>query len=113
MRSSYSKEDVILLLKDITGLVQPQPTEERERLIQAGRHYCEMLPIEYVPSEKYMEAYRMALKDYAKPTAEAVGRLADEIIKKPRQGSGVSIPCKSRDTDWHFSQTLYQKEIRI
>ena len=39
MRSSYSKEDVILLLKDITGLVQPQPTEERERLIQAGRHY--------------------------------------------------------------------------
>ena len=35
MRSSYSKEDVILLLKDITGLVQPQPTEERERLIQA------------------------------------------------------------------------------
>ena len=77
MRSSYSKEDVILLLKDITGLVQPQPTEERERLIQAGRHYCEMLPIEYVPSEKYMEAYRMALKDYAKPTAEAVGRLAD------------------------------------
>ena len=109
MRSS-SKEDVILLLKDITGLVQPQPTEERERLIQAGRHYCEMLPIEYVPSEKYMEAYRMALKDYAKPTAEAVGRLAD---KKTRQGSGVSIPCKSRDTDWHFSQTLYQKEIRI
>ncbi len=82
MRSSYSKEDVILLLKDITGLVQPQPTEERERLIQAGRHYCEMLPIEYVPSEKYMEAYRMALKDYAKPTAEAVGRLADKIIKK-------------------------------
>ena len=82
MRSSYSNEDVILLLKDITGLVQPQPTEERERLIQAGRHYCEMLPIEYVPSEKYMEAYRMALKDYAKPTAEAVGRLADKIIKK-------------------------------
>lgn len=68
MRSSYSKEDVILLLKDITGLVQPQPTEERERLIQAGPSLiAEMLPIEYVPSEKYMEAYRMALKDYAKP----------------------------------------------
>ncbi len=36
MRSSYSKKKMILLLKDITGLVQPQPTEERERLIQAG-----------------------------------------------------------------------------
>ena len=41
MRSSYREEDVILLLKDITGLVQPQPTEERERLIQSGRHYSE------------------------------------------------------------------------
>ena len=73
MRSSYSKEDVILLLKDITGLVQPQPTEERERLIQAGRHYCEMLPIEYVPSEKYMEAYRMAFPIIPFPSSEDVG----------------------------------------
>ena len=55
MRSSYKESDVIFLLKDITGMVNPQPTEEREKLIQAGKHYCEMLPIEYVPSEKYME----------------------------------------------------------
>lgn len=81
MRSSYNKDDVILLLKDITGLVEPQPTEERERLIQAGRHYCEMLPIEYVPTEKYMQVYNEALKNYAKPTALAVGKLADKIIK--------------------------------
>lgn len=110
MRSSYSKEDVILLLKDITGLVQPQPTEERERLIQAGRHYCEMLPIEYVPSEKYMEAYRMALKDYAKPTAEAVGRLADKIIKKRGREVVLGIPCNDRDTDWHFSRHYIKKK---
>jgi len=50
LRSSYSEEDVILLLKDITGMVQPQTTNERERLIQSGRHYCEMLPVEYVPT---------------------------------------------------------------
>ena len=54
MRSSYRDEDVTLLLKDITGMVQPQPTEEREKLIQAGKHYSEMLPVEYVPTEKYM-----------------------------------------------------------
>lgn len=57
MRSSYSEKDVVLLLKDITGLVKPQPTQEREKLIQAGRHYCEMLPVEYVPTEKYMQVY--------------------------------------------------------
>lgn len=81
MRSSYREEDVILLLKDITGLVEPQPTKEREQLIQAGKHYCEMLPIEYVPSEKYMQAYRDALKNYAFQTAAAVGRLAGKIVQ--------------------------------
>ena len=43
MRSSYSEEDVILLLKDITGLVEPQPAKVREKLIQSGKHYSEML----------------------------------------------------------------------
>ena len=80
VKTSYSQDDVILLLKDVTGLVKPQPTEERERLIQSGRHYCEMLPIEYVPTDKYMQVYKEALNTYAKPTALAVGRLSDKII---------------------------------
>lgn len=82
MRTSYKREDVILLLKDITGLVQPQPTEERERLIQFGRHYCEMLPIEYVPTEIYMQVYEEALKVYAAPTAAATASLAETILRK-------------------------------
>ena len=63
MRTSYSREDVILLLKDITGMVAPQPAEEREKLIQSGKHYCEMLPVEYVPTERYMEIYREAFEE--------------------------------------------------
>ena len=90
MRSSYLEDDVILLLKDITGLVEPQNTEERERRIQSGRHYSEMLPIEYVPSEKYMEAYRNALDHFSAPTARAVERLA-EIILQRRGGSVVLV----------------------
>ena len=81
MKSSYSENDVILLLKDITGMVKPLPTEERERLIQSGRHYCEMLPIEYVPTQRYMDIYMGALKSFAKPTADAVGKLAEKIIE--------------------------------
>lgn len=70
----------MFLLKDITGLVQPQPAQERERLIQSGRHYSEMLPVEYVPTEKYMAVYREALGRYAKQVAGAVGVLSDKII---------------------------------
>lgn len=94
MRSSYRQEDVTLLLKDITGLVKPQPTQERERLIQSGRHYSEMLPIEYVPTQKYMEVYRETLEKYAGPTALAVGRLSDKIIQT--RGRSVVIVSLAR-----------------
>lgn len=94
MKTSYSEKDVILLLKDITGQVQPQPTAERERLIQSGKHYCEMLPIEYVPTEKYMQVYEEALENYAKPTALAVGKLADKIIAK--KGENVVLVSLAR-----------------
>ena len=50
MRSTFRPEDVELLLKDITGLVEPLPSNIRERHIQNGVHYCEMLPLEYKPS---------------------------------------------------------------
>ena len=94
MRSSYSEDDVILLLKDITGLVKPQPTEEREKLIQSGKHYSEMLPIEYIPTERYMQAYQEALKNYARPVAAAVGNLSDKIIQK--KGNNVVLVSLAR-----------------
>ncbi|MEE0858866.1 MAG: cysteine protease StiP family protein [Acutalibacteraceae bacterium] len=94
MRSSYTENDVILLLKDITGLVEPQSTEERERLIQSGRHYCEMLPIEYVPTQKYMDVYKEALKNYSKSTALAVGKLSDKIMEK--KGKNVVLVSLAR-----------------
>lgn len=94
MRTSYRREDVVLLLKDITGQVEPQSTEERERLIQSGKHYSEMLPIEYVPTRQYMEVYEQALDVYAKPTADAIGVLADKIINS--KGTNVILVSLAR-----------------
>ena len=62
MKSSFKSTDVELLLKDITGLVDPMPTREREILIQNGTHYCEMLPLEYRPSADYVNIYNKALE---------------------------------------------------
>lgn len=115
MRSSYDPKDVTLLLKDITGLVQPQSTQERERLIQAGRHYSEMLPVEYVPTRKYMEVYQEALEKYSEPTALAVGRLSDKIIQArgkdvvlvslARAGIPIGILVK------HYIKWKYQMKV--
>lgn len=115
MRSSYKKEDVTLLLKDITGLVEPLSTQEREKRIQAGIHYCEMLPLEYVPTAAYMEAYREALLHFSRPVAGAVGVLADQILAQKgrnvvlvslaRAGTPVGILIK------RFLQKKYQLSV--
>lgn len=82
LKSSYLPGDVDILLKDITGLVEPLPASVREVNIQSGTHYCEMLPLEYKPSDNYMKAYENALQNYAKPTAIAVGVLAEKLYAK-------------------------------
>lgn len=82
MQSSFWETDVILLLKDITGMVKPMSTQEREKRIQSGIHYCEMLPIEYTPSDEYMRIYRQALNRNAKTIADAVAVVSQKIISK-------------------------------
>jgi hypothetical protein len=94
MRSSYAPQDVELLLKDITGLVEPLPASVRERYIQSGTHYCEMLPLEYSPSEAYMEAYEQALVSYSEATAHAVGVLAEKLWQ--RKGKDLVIVSLAR-----------------
>lgn len=122
MRSSYREEDVTLLLKDITGLLQPESTEERERQIQAGRHYSEMLPLEYVPSEEYMRVYDAALESCAEATAAAVGVLADRIMEEKggevvlvslaRAGIPVGILLK-RYLKWKYRAEIPHYAISI
>ena len=90
MKSSYANEDVEILLKDITGLVKPLSAEEREKFIQSGTHYCEMLPLEYKPSEKYMKAYENALRNYSLLTAKAVSVLAEKIYAK-KNGNPIIV----------------------
>ena len=101
LKSSYKEEDVTLLLKDITGMVMPQPTEERERLIQSGRHYSEMLPQEYRPTDAYLKLYEMALEKYADITAQAVAAVSEKaynahdgkpvLVSLARAGTPIGI----------------------
>lgn len=82
VKTSYRKDDVTILLKDISGLVTPLPTEEREKLNQSGIHYSEMLPLEYCPTEKYMTIYKEALQMLSYKTANATAILADKLYEK-------------------------------
>ncbi|NLI21473.1 MAG: cysteine protease StiP family protein [Clostridiales bacterium] len=81
MFSTYLPGDVTLLLKDITGLVTPLGTRERERFIQSGVHYSEMLPLEDTHTPAYLQTYRQAVALYAQKTADAVATVA-ELIRR-------------------------------
>lgn len=114
INSSYKKEDVILLLKDITGQVTPKGNEEREENIQGGGHYSEMLPIEYEPTKEYLDCYYRALKAHAKKTAEATAIVSEKILftkKHPvlvslaRAGTPIGILIK------HYIERKYHIDV--
>jgi len=122
LRSSYNEDDVVILLKDITGMLDAKSTEERESLIQKGKHYSEMLPIEYSPSGKYMEAYEEALKINSDITAKSIGVLSDKIIDKKgndvvlvslaRAGTPVGVLIK-RFIKWKYDINVSHYSISI
>ena len=91
MFSTYKQDDVTILLKDITGLVEPLGTKEREAKIQSGVHYSEMLPLEYKPTETYMATFRRAVEIYAQITADAAAALSDAIVREKHSPVLVSL----------------------
>ena len=111
MFSTYKTEDVTILLKDISGQVTPLPTNERERLIQSGTHYSEMLPLEYEPSPAYLEAYLNAVSLYSKRTATAIAAVSEQIhndkskeivlVSLARAGTPIGILIK------HYMEHAY------
>ncbi|WP_330665085.1 phosphoribosyltransferase [Tepidibacter sp.] len=91
---SYSSDDVIFLLKDISECVEEESTKDREKAIQSGRHYSEMLPIEYKPSSEYIDLFHMSLKESAEKIAIAVGVVAEKIIEN--RGLDIVITSLAR-----------------
>jgi hypothetical protein len=86
---SYDPAEVTWLLTDLSHVELEVPTEDREELIQGGRHYFEMLPVEYQPDPAYNTLFHEALAEGASRLALAVG-LASELVLE-RQPSPVLV----------------------
>ncbi|SHJ93115.1 cysteine protease StiP family protein [Desulforamulus aeronauticus] len=91
---SYPPGDAIFLLKDIAPSIQEQGNEERERAIQSGRHYSEMLPIEYEPSQEYIDLFHRSLLETGQRLALATAIVSETILKK--RGKGVVLVSLAR-----------------
>lgn len=79
---SYHPNDVIFLLKNLNGLLVENDLLTREKNIQSGGHYSEMLPIEYEPTKEYLNLFHLTLRESASKVAEGVGVVAENILKR-------------------------------
>jgi len=86
--SSYDPAECTWLLTDLSHVALEVGTEDREELIQGGRHYAEMLPVEYQPDEAYTALFHRALAQTASRLAHAVGLVGDLVLAEARS-SGV------------------------
>ncbi|MCY6370080.1 cysteine protease StiP family protein [Clostridium ganghwense] len=119
---SYSSDDVIFLLKNISDLIKEQSNEEREFIMQNGGHYSEMLPIEYFPTEEYMEIFYKTLASTKEKVAKAaaiVGELIYRqkgenavIVSLARAGTPIGILIK-RYLEWKYKKKFSHYSISI
>lgn len=94
MRTSLKKEDCLLLLKDVTGKIAPMSSDERQKMLHNGTHYCELLPEEFVPSEEYIKLYKAGLETWGMQTALAVRSVSEQILRS--KGRNVVIVSLAR-----------------
>ncbi len=79
---SYPEGDVTFLLKDLSHIPIEVDTIEREKAVQNGAHYSEMLPVEYKPSNEYMQLFFSSLENSKRKVAQAVAIVAEQIVEK-------------------------------
>lgn len=76
---TYKKEDCIFLLKDISDSVIEVTIEEKEKLINEGVSYSEMLSKELSVEKEIKEIFENLTKQSAKSVAGYVGAVAEKI----------------------------------
>lgn len=79
---SYPPSDVRFLLKDLSNVSLELGTAEREKAIQSGVSYSEMLPVEYQPTEPYIALFQETLRHSAVKVAQAVAVVSELIVSR-------------------------------
>lgn len=82
LTGSYSSNDVVFLLKDLSDASLERSLNEREEAIQSGVHYSEMLPVEYEPTAAYLNLFYESLHTSKRKVAAGVGTISELLIEK-------------------------------
>ena len=94
---SYASDEVQWLLTDLSDVTLEVGTEDREELIQGGRPYYEMLPVEYQPDAAYVQLFRATLASSAARLATAVGLVSELVLDRmPTRGTAPVLVSLAR-----------------
>lgn len=80
IKTSYNSNDCIFVLNEIGDLIQEIDTFEKEKLVQKGVHYSEMLPKESVHKKEYKDFFIQCLNDTKEDVTKYIGILAEKIL---------------------------------
>ena len=92
--SSYDPDEVRFLLTDLSGVALELDVAERERAVQSGRNYAEMLPVEYAPGPRYLDLFEQGLQQHASELARLVGVVTEMVLAA--RGSGAVLVSLAR-----------------
>ncbi len=90
VRGSYRPGEVTFLLTDLSGHALELGLAEREKAIQGGRNYAEMLPVEFAPSAEYLDLFDALLDQFGAVIAEHVGVVTEQALAA-RRGRPVLV----------------------
>lgn len=91
VKTTFNSDDVKILLKDLTDVMTPMSALEREKCIQHGKHYCEMLPQEELPPAEYLELYNKAMTLHTLDIARYTQAVGKQILEATQWHKPVLI----------------------
>lgn len=91
LHSTYNKNDVIFLLKDLTDSMPSTSLDDKEKLIAQGINYSEMITDEKPVSDTINQVFENILQSEKSNIARYVGTIADAIMEKSENPILVSL----------------------
>lgn len=81
VKSSYSKDDVIFLLKDLTDIMPDTTLEDKEKMIAQGVNYSEMISKESYMNDDVNNLFCEITKEKEQDIADLIEKLAFRVIE--------------------------------
>lgn len=94
VQGTYTSNECIFLLKDVTNEIKEVSIEEKEKLIASGINYSEMLSAEKGIEPKYQDLFVKLLNNNADNLAKFIGILAEGIYED--KGKDVVVVSLAR-----------------